>query len=192
MAHKRTYTASQALEPVPEFSDTVMNHIYYVADSMIGKANYVEDDRCDLIQELSLAAWQAMSTYQRNENATIDTYVCRAVDIASRNLFRNRNRKNRNISTISLEECAIEEKHEALLPAVDDREKIDLCIDVREVVDSMPADLKTICQLLMDGYNFLEIAKMTGTSDTIIRRRRLPEIREYFVRNGIDYRCEEN
>ena len=94
MANKRTYTASQTLDPVPEFSNTVMNHIYYVADSMIGRANYVEDDRCDLIQELSLAAWQAMTTYRQNENASIDTYVCRAIDIApeehgrSHRLFR--------------------------------------------------------------------------------------------------------
>ena len=80
MANKKTYTASETLEPVPEFSKTVMNHIYYVADTMIGKANYVEDDRCDLIQELSLAAWQAMTTYRQNENAAIDTYAASVVD----------------------------------------------------------------------------------------------------------------
>ena len=33
MANKRTYTASQTLEPVPEFSNTVMKHIYFVAET---------------------------------------------------------------------------------------------------------------------------------------------------------------
>lgn len=191
MANKKTYTASETLEPVPEFSKTVMNHIYYVADTMIGKANYVEDDRCDLIQELSLAAWQAMSTYRQNENAAIDTYVCRAIDIASKNLYRNRIRKNSDIPTVSFEEFALDEKHEALLPVVDDRDKIDLAIDVRNVVDSLPADLKEICRLIMAGYSFQEIGKLTGTSKTTICRR-IPEIRAYFVRNGIDYRFKEN
>ncbi len=191
MANKRTYTASQTLDPVPEFSNTVMNHIYYVADSMIGRANYVEDDRCDLIQELSLAAWQAMTTYRQNENASIDTYVCRAIDIASKNLFRNRIRKNTDVPTVSFEEFALDEKHEALLPIVDDRDKIDLAIDVRNVVDSLPADLKEICQLLMAGYSFREIGRLTRTPKTTVCRR-IPEIRAYFIRNGIDYRINEN
>ena len=191
MANKRTYTASQTLEPVPEFSNTVMKHIYFVADSMIGRANYVEDDRCDLIQELSLVAWRAMSNYRQNENATIDTYVCRAVDLAAKDMFRTRIRKHLDVPAVSFEECALDEKHESTLPAVDDREKIDLCIDVREIVDSMSAKHKKICQLLMDGYNIREISKITGMPETSIRRR-MDEIREIFVRNGIDYRIEEN
>ena len=191
MANKRTYTASQTLEPVPEFSNTVMKRIYFVADSMIGRANYVEDDRCDLIQELSLVAWRAMSNYRQNENATIDTYVCRAVDLAAKDMFRTRIRKRLDVPAVSFEECALDEKHESTLPVVDDREKIDLCIDVREIVDNMSAKHKKICQLLMDGYNIREISKITGTPETSIRRR-MDEIREIFVQNGINYRIEEN
>lgn len=187
MANKKTYTASETLDPVPEFSNTVMKRIYFVADSMIGKANLSEDDRCDLIQELSLAAWRAMSTYRQNKNATIDTYVCRAVDIAAKNLFRNRIRKHLDEPTVSFEECALDEKHESMLPVVDDREKIDLCIDVRETVDSMSAKHKKVCQLLMDGYSIREIAAMTETSASSIRRR-MAEIREIFVQKGIDCR----
>ncbi len=186
MANKRTYTASQTLEPVPEFSKTVMNHIYYVANSMIGKANYVEDDRCDIIQDLSLAAWRAMSTYRETENTTMDTYVCRAVDITSKTMFRRRIRKGLDIPTISLDELMLDERAEALLPQVDDRDVIDLRIDVCNIVDSMPAKLKKICLLLMDGYTFKEIAKITGMSEVSIRLRRLAEIREYFIQNGID------
>ena len=189
MANKKTYTASQTLDPVPEFSNTVMNHIYFVADSMIGKANLTEDDRCDLIQDLSLAAWRAMSTYRETENTTLDTYVCRAVDFASKNMYRNRIRIRRSgdIPMLSLDELLENGKNEALLPTVDDRDYIDLLIDVRDTVNSLPAPLKKICQLIMAGYNFKEIAKIMRTSEASIRLRRIPEIREHFVKNGIDY-----
>lgn len=187
MAHKRTYTASQTLEPVPEFSKTVMNHIYYVADNMIGKANLVEDDRCDIIQELSLAAWRALSTYRENDKAAVDTYVCRAVDNAGKCIFRIRMRKHLDEPCLSLEELTSNEGHEILLPVVDDREAIELRIDVRTVVESLPEELKVICELIMDGYSFKEIAKITGVPEPTIRIWRMKEIRDRFVQSGIDF-----
>ena len=51
----------------------------------------------------------------------------------------------------------------------------------------MPAKHKKVCQLLMDGYSIREIAAMTGTSASSIRRR-MAEIREIFVQKGIDCR----
>ena len=187
MANKRTYTASQTLDPVPEFSKTVMNHIYYVADNMIGKSNLVEDDRCDIIQELSLAAWRALSTYRENDKAAIDTYVCRAVDNAAKNIFRIRMRKHLDEPCLSLEELTSNEAREILLPVVDDRETIELRIDVRTVVESLPEELRVICQLIMDGYSFKEIAKITGVPEPTIRIWRMKEIRERFVQSGIDF-----
>ena len=187
MAHKRTYTASQTLEPVPEFSKTVMNHIYYVADNMIGKSNRVQDDRCDIIQELSLAAWRALSTYRENDKAAIDTYVCRAVDNAAKNIFRIRMRKHLDEPCLSIEELTSNEAREILLPVVDDRETIELRIDVRTVVESLPEELSVICQLIMDGYSFKEIAKITGVPEPTIRIWRMKEIRERFVQSGIDF-----
>ena len=174
MAIKRTYTASKTLDPVPEIPKRTMNHIYYVADSMIGKAGLVEADRCDLIQELSLAAWHALSIHQdKDGKASLSTYL---------------SRKHYDIPFVSLDELLQEEecgRSSAIESAYDEAEKQDRCMDIRLTVESLPEDLRIICRLIMYGYTLKEISVYTGIPEATIRLIRLEQIRTFFIACGI-------
>ena len=189
MAIKRTYTASKTLDPVPEIPKRTMNHIYYVADSMIGKAGLVEADRCDLIQDLSLAAWHALSIHQdKDGKASLSTYLSKAVDLTAKCIYRDRIRKHYDIPFVSLDELLQEEecgRSSAIESAYDEAEKQDRCMDIRLTVESLPEDLRIICRLIMYGYTLKEISVYTGIPEATIRLIRLEQIRTFFIACGI-------
>jgi RNA polymerase sigma-70 factor, ECF subfamily len=71
-------------------------------------------------------------------------------------------------------------------PAVDERELNDLRIDLQEAMNSLPADLRALAELLRD-WTAEEAARKTGQSrDTI--RRQIRELRRHFEERGLgDY-----
>ena len=188
MANKKN-SASETLKPVPEIPASVMDHIYYVADTMIGKSNLVEADRCDLIQEMSIAVCRAKTLLDANgKSATGSAYLNKAVDLTAKNIYRQRIRKHNDTPCLPIEDCLRDEKKEksaVITPMIDDSDKKILYMDIRVVVASLPDDLRRICELIMDGHTFEQIGEILGIPDATIRIWRMKKIREIFVRSGI-------
>jgi len=190
MADRKQFTASETLIPVPEIPAAVMNHIYYVADSMIGKSNLVEADRCDLIQEMSIAVCRAMTMVKRDGKTTIGTsYLNRAVDLTSKLIYRRRIRNHYDMPFLPIENDSKgkdQDGESAVIPQIEDSDRKILHHDIRAIVATLSDELRIICELIMDGYTFEQIAEKIGISDSAIRLRRMKEIRDIFVRNGIN------
>ena len=126
MANKKN-SASETLKPVPEIPASVMDHIYYVADTMIGKSNLVEADRCDLIQEMSIAVCRAKTLLDANgKSATGSAYLNKAVDLTAKNIYRQRIRKHNDTPCLPIEDCLRDEEKEkstVITPMIDDSDK---------------------------------------------------------------------
>ena len=190
MANKTKNSASETLKPVPEIPAPVMDHIYYVADTMIGKSNLVEADRCDIIQEMSIAVCRAMALLKPHEkNSTGSAYLNKAVDLTAKNIYRQRIRRHNDTPCLPIEDCVRDEekgKSAVITPMVDDFDRKILYMDIRVVVANLPDDLRRICELIMDGYTFEQIGEILGIPDATLRIWRMKKIREFFVRNGIN------
>ena len=191
MANKKTYTASETLVPIPEIPTTVMNHIYFMANSMIGKSNLVEADRCDIIQELSLAVLKARSRYKPSPERPKGTaFFDSVVDHAMIDMYRKRIRRGQDTPTIPLGDCLDEDEKRttgSFTPSIDDFEQRMLCQDVREVVAAMSDNLRRICELLMDGHNTNSISHILGIPESTVRTLRIPEIRAIFRSHEIKF-----
>ncbi len=189
MANKKNNAVSAQLNAAPEIPATVMSHINFLADKMIGTSNLAKCDRDDLVQEMCLAVVKAMSTYRKSESSPKGTrYLNRAADITADAIYRYRISRGLDTPAVSIEaNMEAEENGEPFveLPAGDDADRQSFLFDIRVIVAGMPDDLGMICRLIMDGYNFSEIARMMNVSEATIRTRRLEQIRRIFIAHGI-------
>lgn len=190
MTDMKKYAASETLIPIPEIPTPVMNHIYFLANSMIGKSNLVEADRCDIIQELSLAVLKARPRCKKSEKYPKGTaFFNHVADNAATDIYRWRICRRIDVQSVPLDDCLSAEEKETrdvFVPATDDFEQRMLCYDVREVVAEMPDDLQAICELLMDGHPVNTISCILGIPEPTIRMRRIPQISSFFREHGIN------
>lgn len=187
---KRTCDASKTLQLIPVIPVTVINHIHYVANNMIGKSNLVEADRADIIQEMTIAVWRAMELLKdKKKFATGNAYLCKAVDLTASQIYRRRIRHKHDTPWIPIEECHTDDddKKTAIIPAIDDFDRQILHMDIRVIVNSFPDELRLICELLMQGYSFSKIAERLNLPESTVRIWRMKAIRQAFVRNGINF-----
>ena len=182
MANRKNKSADERRSPVPGIPASVMNHINFVADKMIGTCDLHACDRDDLVQELSIIVLRAIDESRKTQDTPLAVrYLNTAVDHSATEIYRRRIIRGLDIPKKPLESC-LNTRHE---PIGDDAETNIRRRDVRDIVSTMPENLRTICDLIMRGYSFASIARALHVSPSSIRMRRIPQIRRFFVENGI-------
>jgi hypothetical protein len=146
-----------------------MDHIYYVADTMIGKSNLVEADRLRPHSGNVHSRMRAKTLLDANgKSATGSAYLNKAVELTAKNIYRQRIRKHNDTPCLPIEDCLRDEEKEkstVITPMIDDSDKKILYMDIRVVVASLPDDLRRICELIMDGHTFEQIGEILGIPD---------------------------
>lgn len=184
MLTRRQRRANKTLKPVPEIPAAVRSHISYVANRMIGKANFVDADLCDLIQILSLEVLNALPKFRPSADCPTGTaFLNRVVDQRARNIYRDRIAAGLDNPTVPIDDIVADSENGGILSecaqaAYDRNRRLE---DIRELVAQMPEDLRNICELLQEGLPLNEIARRVGIAATTLRTRKLPKIKKIFV-----------
>jgi len=182
MANKNSKSASVRNSSVPGIPASVMNHIGFLADRMIGRCNLHDSDRDDIVQEMTIAVLRTIEDFRKTQAAPLAVrYLNKVADNAATEIYRYRIQRGLDTPTQPLETC-VDTSSE---PIGDDAEANIRRRDVRDIVSKMPEDMRIICEMLMDGSSLTEIAAALHVSLSTIRMRRIPKIRRFFTANGI-------
>lgn len=183
MANRKNKSADERRSPVPGIPASVMNHINFVADKMIGTSNLHDCDRDDIAQELTIEVLRTIDESRKNQDTPLAVrYLNMVADHAATEIYRRRIIRGLDIPKKPLESC-LNTKYE---PIGDDAEIDIRRRDVRDIVSRMPERLRVVCELIMQGYSMSGAARALHVSFETIRIRRMRQIRRFFMENGIN------
>ena len=174
---------------------------------LIGKYGFTEADRLDLQQELMLRLLRKMKHFDP-ERGKKTTYTARILDRTIKDILRLQVAQCRSwlLCQTSLDEdCSadMEEEGALLMDSVrcadlvgresldgDESEDLALRIDLERVLESLPADLRVICERLKE-VSLTELERETGIPrSTIFYKRKL--IRRAFAEAGLQIYLKKN
>lgn len=161
-----------------------------------------ESDREDIEQDLALEVFRRIQDYDP-ERGKYESFIARIIDHAAYAMIGRRRAAKRDPAR---EECSLNEMirdgdgflveraetmdhdtYAGRTGSPPEQELQDLRLDLQEVLGSLPPKLRRICDLLAEGRNLPEIARLTGIPQRTIYRAR-DKIREHFERAGLsDY-----
>ncbi len=179
-----------------------MKRAHYKARQVIGKDGFTEDDFQSLRQELLADVLQRLPKFN-GDRSSAKTFICRLIDNRIASLVKHRHaacrdpRRNecslddwvhdedsrwvRRDTTISEDRARA---HTGQAPR-NRQERLELTIDMTRVVDSLPDDLRDLCERLR-SQTMAEISRETGLSRGSIYGR-IKLIRARFAEAGLDY-----
>lgn len=191
MLNQKQILAKQSLGTVEEIPAAVMDHIYFKVDQMIGTSNLWDEDRKDLIQELTIAVWRRMQKAWQGYQKSIGTNLLnKVVDDKVNDIYRFRSSRGLNQPFVSIDESQENEEGDDELPMQfesDDLERMEQrrrCEDIRVVVASLDPKLRKMCELYMSNMSFEQMASVLGVEAVTLRTRWLPKVKQAFVKAG--------
>lgn len=174
---------------------------------LIGHYGYTEADRLDLQQDLMVAVLRKMKGFSPDRGKP-STYMVRIVDGAIKDIIRIRmaQRRSWSIYQASLDEESPEDlpQDPALLMDsvrsadmvgregldVDEGEAAALRIDLERVLDTLPADLRAICERLKE-VSLTALSRETGIPRTTLFHKR-KQIHRAFAEAGLQIYLKKN
>ena len=157
------------------------------ATRLAGKYGFDEDEGEDIAQELGLQLIRQWPLYDEAKGK-VTTFIQNVVDGRICELLRDQRRAKRNHRRkIPLSKAGESAEHGKLdglrgQPDVSDQDFVDLRVDCKGILALIPAELRTIAELLKDNCPEV-VARELGISRTTLWRR-ITEIRAYFVAAG--------
>lgn len=138
------------------FQQAVDGHMGIVLKTAHGFASSAAD-RDDLVQEILLALWQALPTY--NAQCKLSTFLYRVAHNRALNWQRSRSRYHRKLEHFSaLPHLTLESSE-----AEDQQRKLEWLYGV---IRQLPPLDRTLLMLQLDGLSHREMAEVTGLTDT--------------------------
>lgn len=131
----------------------------------------------DMVQNIKMALWRAIKSYNSNKNIQLSTYAFRVMSNEYMYSFRNKNRKLQYVSNIVTDE---EGKEESIFEfIVDNTKDLDTEIINKDIVEKIYSYLDTIDEdsknLYIDYYinniKQIELSKIHGLSQAQISRK---------------------
>ena len=189
MLSRKQLFALKTLKPVPEIPPPVWDHILYVANTMVGHANLVDADMCDIIQRLCLEVIIALPKCRPKDGVqTGTTFLNCVVDRRAKNIFRERMVARIDTPWVPIADCVLASEQgeaDAVTALTVDYERSRRISEVHNLVAKLPEELRDICELLQDGLSCEKIAKRCGVAAVTIRTRILPQLQTMFREAGI-------
>lgn len=132
----------------------------------------------DLGQELSLHVWLRLSRFDASRGTSRAAYIDvvakhQAANIAESGRAQKRDRRRDR-----------QDDRYLLLEGPDSRDEIDLCLDVREALEMLPADLRGLA-LRLQSQSVAEIERTTGLTRGQVRHR-MGFLRGHFEKLGLN------
>ena len=187
MLNEKQQEARATLGTTDEINKSVMDHIHYVADRMIGTSGLVDADRQDLIQIFTMAVLKAKNKFRPDsKNPTGTAFFNRVIDCKANDIYRSRSARG-----LDRQSCLIEDMERNVPddgPAPDellaDSDREQLISDVHQVIATLPENLKRMCELYLAGMSFEAMSKILGVRAVTLRTRWLPKLRDIFRQEG--------
>jgi RNA polymerase sigma-70 factor (ECF subfamily) len=177
--------------------------IHRKARQMVGKAGFTVDDIEDIEQEMRLDLLQRLVKFDPSK-AKYNTFVSRLIDRRISDMIRGSKQDIRDyrcqesslheivasgeedkdvehIETVSRDE----QDHRYGRRIRSERERLDLEIDVPEVVARLPPDLRKLAELLQT-VSISKAAKAFGVCRSTLYKSYLPPLRKAFLKSGLD------
>ena len=147
-----------------------------------------DEDARDLAQEAFLKAYRALGSFRREARFSSWLYQI------ALNLCRDRLRRRRGKTFVSLEETAIAERSKSPEPSVQEQlETRDLARLVAREIEDLPAEQREVIVLKeYQGLTFAEIADVLGVPLSTVKTRLyrgLNQLRRGFERRGVEPRA---
>ena len=164
------------------YADQLIRH---KARQLIGKAGWTDDDRPDLEQELALDLVQRMRSYDP-QKAKVTTFMTRVVEHRMVTLLEarfaqcrdwRRGRVSLNAPVNDRDDA--EELIDTLSSDPEAWQKMELCMDVEQLIASLPNEQRFLCEQLKDN-TMAEAARNLGLPRSTLYGR-LDLIRKRFV-----------
>lgn len=168
--------------PLP---DDILKHVRIAAANLAAAYGVPECDVDDFVQRICLRVADAAAAFDPGRNVKYATFARRAVDFAVRDIERELARRRRLApETVSLDaplspdsaECA----GDAIPAPADELEARMLEIDIRIVLDLLPARERRAAELLLEGRNTREIPVLLGIARSTFMADVLPAVRRAF------------
>jgi hypothetical protein len=157
-----------------------------LVSDMIGRCGFTCQDRDDLEQELKLHVLCKQSVFDPGRGTQI-TFRENVLASKAASMFRHRVAQKRDRRRES-----DEDPYE--LPIIDERQAevpVDLCIDVRAALSSLPKELRPVANLLMK-VNESKAARLLNMTRAQVRHRR-DRIKEHLKKCGLSPEsCKSN
>ena len=186
-----------------ELSDYAIRLIRHRARRLVATAGFAPGDIEDIQQDLIVDLLERLPKFDPAK-ATHKTFVARVIDRKVAKLIRHRNSQKRDPrrEACSLNECiddgeggsveriqtiAAEEADRGLgRQARSDQETAELSLDVEEVLNRLPDNLRRLCELLKTG-SIADAARAMGVPRTTLNDH-VKKLREFFEAAGLrDY-----
>ena len=169
--------------------DYVLARIDYRVKRLAIRLDLSDDQRDDYAQTMAAAVLSAASTFDQTK-AQWRTFVSRVLDNCIKAASRSEiNRRHRACSCpISFDDIAEGSEpvvNEGRKGQITEVERVDMALDVQQIVSRMPRHLQQVCELLGD-CSVSEIAKIIGKNRTSVYRN-INTIREIFIEADYDF-----
>lgn len=171
--------------PNVKFEDVYLNR--YVQDSMnylvaftVKRYPMLASCREDLEQELWIALFRKLHRF-RPEKSSLNRF-CRVVLDASLKEVRRKFFSRRCITERTSMEIT-REMEDSLVS--NDSEKTILALDIQSVLQSLPPEQKTICEMLMDGFTIRQVAARLHTPVGSLYKHQIADLQEIFLIKGL-------
>ena len=182
------------------FSRRTVKHIQLTARRLARLPGFSRSDIPDIEQDLALAAWKALPRFDPS-HASIDTFVDRVLGAVVGMLERRRERQKRDHrrEAYSIDEmmdakrAAEAEGGDAVPPLeaevhdlrlgrdyADEAHRAGLRLDVAQILERLPADLRAVAEMLMDGQSLVQVARALGIPRQTLQGREMAALRHAF------------
>ena len=184
----------------PNVTDKFVTHfIYRTAKALVNEGTFPRSDEEDIAQELHMALIAQAKNFNPDKArwSTFVKNVVRNTAVSLRRRQRAQRRKSDMCSLnvliegadgelVELGATVSEEEHRTGTGQdfISHAEQVDAALDVQDVLESLPAELREICQRLK-YHTATEVRRELGISRTTMRRR-METLRSNFRAAGIE------
>lgn len=147
---------------------------------LVSRAGFTKQDRRDLEQELVLRLLQSLDLFDP-EKAHPNVFITTVVERAVAMILRDRRAKKRDSGVVrSLQQGQTQDDKspEPADPRPSDEEAYDLAIDLAEVLDRLPDDLRALAERLK-SQSISQAARDLGVPRTTLQRQ-IQRLRQCF------------
>lgn len=146
------------------------SRLYNVAYGVVKNKELAED----VLQDAYVKAWRKFDEYDSNKKFI--NWMTTIVTNAGIDQNRSKNRRitayslstPNNVYSDSKSEVDFEDKSANIQNYIERKETI---AEVKELMNSLPVDLKQIMVYLFEGHSYLDISKMTGSNMSTVRAK---------------------
>lgn len=175
------------------------------ARQLVGKCGLLQSDIEDIEQELYADLFRRIAKFN-SDKAKLTTFIQRVVEHKIANILRERcsdksiaSRECLSLDStiqtddstgrkITLGDCISNDQFERFRRGRtrSRQEERELTVDVRQVVEKLPEDLRSACECLLEGMSISETARRAGIKRATFYQKIIEPLREVFREADLD------